>query len=577
MTAPGHICSTSCFTILRNPRLSGWTVAFLLLVSCLFLLDRTVHREYVMDEVTYHYKIQSPGVQWIETKRGEVGENGVKAYINERVESFQDVVESQYNHYMLWHGRTLIHFIIQLGAVYGNGLIIALNLLFFCGLVVGLIRLSLSSSSRSNPLIWLLLVMGLLYLSPDGSDLWTSINVTPNYIWPGCLTVWFLVFFNDLRSGKSHSRWSMAIVAFLLGLSHEGFSASVSGATLLYFLFRPRRLRGELLWLVVPLWIGTVFVLASPGLYTRVGGTAWRQLRSSIIWCTVYMVRQIWVLLFIVVGCWKVIRERRRLRALVSRNFIYICILVFGAVFATVGRSLQRSFFISDLMCVVMLLKAADGFLAGSEAYKRLQWTLFLLLGIAFGLHQIQLCSENRRVYASVRSMVERMKESPDGVFMLPEVDIAPLSSNYIPTPSAMYGVYPGSPYSSIQALNGCLDKPFYPIHPRYTAPVFSPEEFFVPANRIPGDAPVYYTERAGHWVHPDSVRTIGHYTLYLEPYPWNYLPPELAHIARKVVLAYETRPLVTIGKIQTPRGTGFYLSTLYGHRITDSRLRIER
>lgn len=497
-------------------------IILLLAFTAVVLLIRAQHHEYVADEVSYHYKFT------------EEHHNIMDYYLNPRIATLGDVIDSQITHYKYINGRTLIHIVEQaFSGVYNTDLFKAINIILFVILTYSLMLLCVPSRNRKNIMLWLINVLVLMYLFPETYQVWTSINITPNYLYPTLLYTVIFILWQRIRSGKDiNRRWLpiIAIGAFIAGWSHEGFSVPVSGAMVVYYLCNFKQLRGSILWVVIPVWIGSLLVIGSPGLLHRAVVFQDITMKERIVGFFIFMRGLQVVRLYVVVMCiYAIIKPRKAIRRMYNDR-IYLYILFFATIVVFIAHTGFRSMMIGDLVCFIMLFKwIAAGVIW--EHNTRNQCVIASLISILYVSHQILIVRDVSTQYYHIRSIINELKKSECGIIKFEDIEFPSLTKNYVQDMDELSGVYlpentkiyisiPGV-RSTLQALNDCLDKPFYPLYKDDYNAVVNPDKFFIPENRISGDTRLYYGGGHCMWFEPGTPVDSMNVEIHYAPLTW--------------------------------------------------------
>ena len=185
------------------------------------------------------------------------------------IRDYSDVAKSIYNHHMLINGRlatnTLMFLLVPLPHWLSSAII---------GLLAGLMLLTIywfiggiKKEQFPSWIFWT--VAALLWVWFPWYNSFVSLDFKINYIFPSVLTLIYAkgFIFNDSNKRKG---WLLfyAITAFVLGLSHEGFSLPLIGSSIIICLFDRLRDRKRLL-LTVVLISGSILCVFAPSTLMR--------------------------------------------------------------------------------------------------------------------------------------------------------------------------------------------------------------------------------------------------------------------------------------------------------------------
>lgn len=193
----------------------------------------------------------------------------------ERVNSFSDILISQWSHYFHWGGRTVAHIIAQFFSWIGNSYFDVINVAVFCALVILIFKIATSLPLREMNKKYLLFILFAVYFFTP-SFLMTMVWMTGaiNYMWMITLELLFLLPFTLRYRDKNFWHKStvsriilMSIVGLLAGWSSEP-GASLTIFVTFFFLLKFWREGNLSKWMLagfIFLSIGFLLVVLAPG------------------------------------------------------------------------------------------------------------------------------------------------------------------------------------------------------------------------------------------------------------------------------------------------------------------------
>lgn len=393
---------------------SVW-VAVIIIFASLAMYLRAISHINIGDELRYYYKFElTPGQNYFNF-------NNLKP-----VKTTSDVIDSQINHYRCVNGRIPVHFIQQwLSAKRGMRVFHVINAIVLAATMLLLMRLCLGRVRSEYAMAALAVALAIMYLFPAPARLWSSVNLSLNYLWPSCATLAVLLVLRLTLDDELHLSAAKSLLLIPLGLftgwSNEAFSFPLSGALALYFALNLRQFRRNQLMLVIPLWIGALAMLASPGNWIR-ASQAVEHIDSFI---TVLMQLHIIWLLAATALVAAIVRPRRTLR-FCRDNYVIITALLLAIGMGVVAHTAPRAFTAIELYSAILLLRAsAPLFRPLSTLPRRTAFAAILLL---FAAHQTAVTVENRRQYISIRQALQDYIDSPTGT----------VRYNYRPAPAIL-------------------------------------------------------------------------------------------------------------------------------------------
>lgn len=199
----------------------------------------------------------------------------------DRVRNIGDILVSQYNHYMIWGGRVIVHAIAQFLLLLGPGWHDLLNSLAYVLFLWTIYKIS-TFRGGSKPLVLALVALAMWFCLPDftANTIWITYSAV--YLWGTLIIVLFMYpFYKYYITETSGNVWLMSLVLFpfgiLAGWTNENTSlALISFLVMLLLLLKYNKIP-------VPKWmwvglagvvVGCAFMLLAPGNYVRAGAAA---------------------------------------------------------------------------------------------------------------------------------------------------------------------------------------------------------------------------------------------------------------------------------------------------------------
>lgn len=191
-----------------------------------------------------------------------------------RVESFADILYSQWQHYFTWGGRTIAHIFVQFFVWQDKLLFDVVNTLVFGAFVLLLIKVGTGLNLRDMNKTYLLFTLaGIYFCTPSPLIDMVWLTGACNYLWMSTAILLFLLpYAQAYRSGKQATSGKfkcvvMAILGLIAGWSIEP-GAVVACIVTLMFVVHFRREKNLQPWMKVGfvfLVIGTAILLLAPG------------------------------------------------------------------------------------------------------------------------------------------------------------------------------------------------------------------------------------------------------------------------------------------------------------------------
>lgn len=193
-----------------------------------------------------------------------------------RIKSFSDIFTSQYNHYMTWGGRSVVHFIAETMLMTGFFWTCMLNSLAFVAFVYVMYMIA-NRGNKPNPVLFFLFSLLIWFAQPAffATILWKT--GAANYLWGTLIILLFLYsYYAYYRSQVTNNNVLKTFLFFLFGIIAGWTNENISIALIFYIIaslaiYKYEKVR-------IPAWavtglagtiIGCIIMLAAPGNYAR--------------------------------------------------------------------------------------------------------------------------------------------------------------------------------------------------------------------------------------------------------------------------------------------------------------------
>ena len=214
---------------------------------------------------------------WDGAQNGNFQNNIGKLY---RVESFSDILNSQYQHYMTWGGRTIAHIFVQFFVWQGKLLFDVANALIYAALALIIYFLGTGKLDFKNLnakiLMWIFFAMWFCLPEIFQTSLWLTGSC--NYLWMSVFQFAFLIpFVLKYRSQKFLEQspklkiFLMAALGLLAGWSNEAGGAMIIFLTFLFLVYFWQQKKFEK-WQAtgfIFLFAGYALLMLAPGNFLR--------------------------------------------------------------------------------------------------------------------------------------------------------------------------------------------------------------------------------------------------------------------------------------------------------------------
>lgn len=214
-----------------------------------------------------------------------------------RVSSLSDIFESQYNHYFVWGGRSIVHAIDQLLLMMDFSIICLLNSLVFVAFIYILYKIA-NRDNKINPFVFVLFSLLVWFSQPAFFEavVWKTGSV--NYLWGGAIVFSLMYpYYVYYRSTKFSDNFLKVVLFFFWGVvagwTNENLAiALVFFIVLILFISHSRKIK-------IPKWaiaglvgvlIGSAFLFLAPGNYIR-----FEAIKSTYEWYDITIFKALWI------------------------------------------------------------------------------------------------------------------------------------------------------------------------------------------------------------------------------------------------------------------------------------------
>lgn len=196
-----------------------------------------------------------------------------------RVTSIADIIQSQYNHYYLWGGRSVVHFIAQGLLLLPPIVINLLNTLVYI-VYAFLIYWFIKGQNKGSIILFILINLAIWFVQPAFGDTILWITGSANYLWGTTLILLFLLPFRlyEGKTMKTISQLLCSVGFFLFGIiagwTNENTALGMLIIAVLFLIYYRSKKISIPLWAIAGIigaLIGYVIMIQAPGNGVRAG------------------------------------------------------------------------------------------------------------------------------------------------------------------------------------------------------------------------------------------------------------------------------------------------------------------
>lgn len=279
--------------------------------------------------------------------------------LENRIDNITEAFVSQCNHYVVMNGRFIVHFITQCfcGFVGKDVFNVCNAIVYICFLFFGIRFVGAKNIHQ------ILFVLVGLWLLPPIQWIFSFDVVFPiNYLWTTTACLFFLLQFHKVSKSEYISVWPnllFLLFGFLCGNFHEGFTLLISGSLFFYVLFHFREMNKSQWCLIVGIWLGTLTVIGSPGIWGRATGASAMSISELLSRkLDIFLYSKRLYLLIILLFISYFFLGKRQILLFLKQNQIECLVVVFGFIFLFfLPYYAQRMGFPMEIFSVLLTLK----------------------------------------------------------------------------------------------------------------------------------------------------------------------------------------------------------------------------
>jgi len=351
---------------------------------------------------------------------------------SEKISSILDILTSQFHHYFIYNGRTIVHSFVQFFSSQKNDILFNILNSMAVIILITLISVYLKMKTRYNKgtKLWLFsfLLFWFLVPSPSTTLMWKTGSI--NYLWTSVLIMSFLCLHHKVSTSDfSERRWIpfLIITGILCGWGHEGLSIGFALGLIFYHIYNYKKINISIIYLVIGFLIGTSIAILSPGILARSDGL---MLNSSIFTFVLKRLMAFFrmffeaqtkaTLIIIIVMFVQVFKNSFVLKEFISKNtlifFCFISSLIFQLLTAYPGQG--RGAMGMELTAMLLLLLYIINI--KSNISLKTQKAIISLLIFLFVIDYSSALNSCMKNSTSVKILVSNYINSKDGVVRSP-------------------------------------------------------------------------------------------------------------------------------------------------------------
>lgn len=326
-------------------------------VSSLFLL--------IIISVLFYYINATYGYRLDDSAYSRVWADGLtfpKDTEAPHIETFSDVLASQYHHYMGWNGRTITHVLVQgFCGLWGKSTYNIVATLSFILLLFLIGRIGLSNyKNLEMTLVSMLVSAGLLFFAmPTPVDMVDGMAWGCNYLLTPTIVLMFYWVITQMRLSHWWTQLVFVLFSFLAGWTHESAVLPLCGALLLYVWNNRKKLQ-IYEWFAIGLFcLGGLLMVICPGNFVRFKDLEGELSFSDAIGRRMMVIKSMWCVYILLILLWMFgYRSWKKMWFFFKANYIESVAMFLAILFVLmVGALAPRFDFFINLFALLLICR----------------------------------------------------------------------------------------------------------------------------------------------------------------------------------------------------------------------------
>lgn len=356
----------------------------------------------------------------------------------QQIASLADVFQSQYTHYLVTNGRSVVHTLAQIFMnLTPEWVMKSLHVVMFL-LLIFLTTRWLTDDRKKEP-VMALTTFAFLLLVFKGfrtAVLW-QIGAF-GYVWTWVMTLAFLLLARRLKDRPFKKRHGMLIpVAFLCGWTHEAIALPLSVTFATYMVtHRKAWNRSALFPLFIAYMMGTALIISTPALWTRADADGISLVQRMFLGCINLLtnVRMSWLLLATWIFLYLKDKTRGRNWLYRQRYLLLAWVMAAGLTFVC-GSTLERVAFHADFLALLLWMDMVQDSLL---RWKKIVLPTLGILCLGIGGWGIWEIRYNDLIH---QELCRQLKEPGRDIIRVKEARRNPVAERFV-HPSVDFGFY---------------------------------------------------------------------------------------------------------------------------------------
>lgn len=214
-----------------------------------------------------------------------------------RITNVMEIFRSQYNHYFMWGGRNVVHFIAQFMLMFPPVAQDVINSLGYMLLLLTIYQIA-NTANKINAFVFLFISILVFITSPYYFEIFIWITGAANYMWGPAIVLLFIYFVHsfyikDKSTDNILKIIGMFILGILAGWTNENMGIAIIFYIIMVIIMMKYNKRKIPVWMIFGAFgviIGCIVMLAAPGNFARLDQAKVQQISANSSFISSYIV-----------------------------------------------------------------------------------------------------------------------------------------------------------------------------------------------------------------------------------------------------------------------------------------------
>lgn len=324
----------------------------------------------------------------------------------ELIESFSDIVRSQYIHYFHMNGRLIPHIFVQFfDGIAGKEWFNLINAIVF-SIFLHLLTKTIDNKNENKIATLSIITFLIFFIIPGFKNCFLWMSGACNYLWSAT----FLLYFNSLLSKDIHKRYYplLFIYGWICGWSHEGLVIGLLIGYFFYYIIYRNKIYTSGYYLLIGFIIGSLFLVFSPASINRALSNSapiqepWTLIKDYIVaLLNMNNIRMLPLLLILLY----VTRKKIHLKQYLTNNIVWITAIISLFLFILFTKhASEHSRFGFELFALILIATIV----LKLNLFNRIYYCINAIIIIGLSFYILPANARNYQEYKRVTDIIQK-------------------------------------------------------------------------------------------------------------------------------------------------------------------------